>query len=1537
MTEMMLGTYRLGRNCRATKLLSLLTAVNMTLWQASSAFALPAGENVVRGEAEFAREDGVLTIQQDTDRAIVNYDSFNIGNGETVQFVQPRSSSAILNRVTKGGPSDISGILLANGGIYLINPNGVLISASARIDVGEFVASAMNLSDENFMAGRLKFEGGRGSVFNEGSINAARVVLVGKNAENLGTIAASEVTMATGMRSVEIDYAAGGIIRLIIDGEEMGPGMEPEADAPPAAVEPETPGSADAQPPADDPELPDTAEADETDQPNPTPEPSSVTYLTVINRGTMDTSGANGGQVAMQGHRVGQFGTVSADGIEGHGGSITIFGSKTVALGENSLTTANAGTAGNGGTIIIFSPDTALFRSSASIEARGGEQAGDGGMVEVSGRKHVEIFGSVDSSAPAGQAGLFLIDPSNVTIQNAADTPGSWPVTSQFNPASDSAICDVATLEANLQLNSVTITTANVGGTEAGNITVADAIDLDGTGGHMLWLQAANDIYVNAPIWDSDPSSGNATMLVLSGMRHVVVNSPITTGGGTLSLLSDSAYSGTGDTLINNNIDTEGGGFVSIGADLVVLAGSSIATDGGDTTLIYSGTVQMQAASALNTGGGSLDITTTDISLLGTISAGAVTVSDPLGNGVGLGSTAVGGGMNIDPTELQSISATTFQLNTADSMNVDNISPANSINANAVTLSADGTITFLNNASAFASLSVLADDGIVVDADVSTATGNLAMDGDADNAFDGLDDIAFADGVQLTAAGALSLDATTGDMNGAGALGLNANSGVTINDSLTTAGQLDINSDTDAATGGNLTVAAGVTVSGGANAVNVTANDVALSGTLAGGALTITDSDGSGAGLGSTPVSRGVNISQSELQNISATTFQLDTPGPMMVDNIGAADSENVNAVILSSDGTITFLNNPSTFDSLSVLADNGVAVNTDVSTDTGNLAMDGDANNTADGLDSIAFADGVQVSSAGALSLDATTGDMNGAGTLVLNANSGATINDNLTTAGNLTFNADATIANGVTVRSLQDLTVSDGFTLRGPGDLHVYADNDLTAGGAVSAGGHLDLRADYDGSRAGMLWIKGNASTDGTVPFGILTLVGNIAVDGTMTVGGSDMSLYGADRDDIDYSIEAPIYAGGVIIRMGHDILDATDGEDTLLNASFADLSARTGSIGSSGNGDIDTSLALVTARAGQNIYLEEADNVRITGGIAAGRAADLRVHGTLSGNTVSAGTTLRISANRDVTVNNLSSGGAMDLDGQSLAFQTLTAASVDADMSGSIAIGRATVSDLVDFTAAGNMTDNDSMIVANNVILEAGGNIGGSAIELDVARISRIVAGGNVHIRQNRSGLTPLGLVSAGGNFNVEVPNGGLSDGNDNDLNFVAHSDSRLQLHDTCGNGCYERLEIDIDGGRLFVNGLDLERGDHPSDWIWINLAGSIDGGAEGDAPIVYDGIGPVPGIILFNDQVFFDGYTGTEFLNDEGFMVETPELKSRPGVFGSPYFLHTYMQINEPIALGVVDYILFGQAEVNADPELPSTAKRTISMWPEGYVW
>ena len=67
---------------------------------------------------------------------------------------------------------------------------------------------------------------------------------------------------------------------------------------------------------------------------------------------------------------------------------------------------------------------------------------------------------------------------------------------------------------------------------------------------------------------------------------------------------------------------------------------------------------------------------------------------------------------------------------------------------------------------------------------------------------------------------------------------------------------------------------------------------------------------------------------------------------------------------------------------------------------------------------------------------------------------------------------------------------------------------------------------------------------------------------------------------------------------------------------------------------------------------------------------------------------------------------------------------------------------------------------------------------------------------------------------------------------------------------------------------------------------------------------------------------------EIFRTEAFFVETPELKSRQGVFGSPYFLHNLMQISEPVALGLIDYALYGQAQVNADPDLPPAAKRTI---------
>ena len=114
--------------------------------------------------------------------------------------------------------------------------------------------------------------------------------------------------------------------------------------------------------------------------------------------------------------RVGQFGTLIADGSDGDGGGITMTAADMVVLGDDSVTTANAGANGDGGEVIAYSPDTTLFSENAVVEAKGGSESGNGGFVEVSGKDHVEIWGQVDTSAAAGDNGTFLIDPTNIII-----------------------------------------------------------------------------------------------------------------------------------------------------------------------------------------------------------------------------------------------------------------------------------------------------------------------------------------------------------------------------------------------------------------------------------------------------------------------------------------------------------------------------------------------------------------------------------------------------------------------------------------------------------------------------------------------------------------------------------------------------------------------------------------------------------------------------------------------------------------------------------------------------------------------------------------------------------------------------------------------------------------------------------------------------------------------------------------------------------------------------------------------------------------
>ncbi len=103
-----------------------------------------------------------MTVNQTSQNAAINWQTFNIGADQAVVFSQPNASAVALNRVVGSDPSAIFGRLSANGQVFLVNPNGVLFGKGAQVNVGGLVASTLDISDADLMAGRYTFSGDGG-------------------------------------------------------------------------------------------------------------------------------------------------------------------------------------------------------------------------------------------------------------------------------------------------------------------------------------------------------------------------------------------------------------------------------------------------------------------------------------------------------------------------------------------------------------------------------------------------------------------------------------------------------------------------------------------------------------------------------------------------------------------------------------------------------------------------------------------------------------------------------------------------------------------------------------------------------------------------------------------------------------------------------------------------------------------------------------------------------------------------------------------------------------------------------------------------------------------------------------------------------------------------------------------------------------------------------------------------------------------------------------------------------------------------------
>ncbi len=191
----------------------------LSLLSQAMAQALPGTASIVSGQADIARTANSVTITQGTQKLITNWTDFSVGAGNAVRFVQPNADAVALNRVTGTTLSTIAGTISGNGRVFLVNPNGVLMSGTANVSLGSLVVSTQGISNNDFLAGNYRFaDGATAAVTNQGSISAstpnndAYILLVATGVSNEGTLNA-------GPRG-RVALAAGNVATLVPDARD---------------------------------------------------------------------------------------------------------------------------------------------------------------------------------------------------------------------------------------------------------------------------------------------------------------------------------------------------------------------------------------------------------------------------------------------------------------------------------------------------------------------------------------------------------------------------------------------------------------------------------------------------------------------------------------------------------------------------------------------------------------------------------------------------------------------------------------------------------------------------------------------------------------------------------------------------------------------------------------------------------------------------------------------------------------------------------------------------------------------------------------------------------------------------------------------------------------------------------------------------------------------------------------------------------------------------------------------------------------------
>jgi filamentous hemagglutinin family protein len=553
---------------------------------------------VAAGQASFNQQGNVFSITN-TPGTIINWQSFNVQAGEITRFIQQNGDSAVLNRVLGQDPTKILGALQSNGKVFLINPNGILFGQGARVDVNGLVASTLNISDADFLAGRKRFAAGpaAGAVRNEGTIatpSGGQVFLIAPDVENTGIVSAP---------NGDVILAAGHSVQLV------------DSSDPDLRVELSAPGG------------------------------QAVNLGQVI---------ARGGRIGIYGALVNQRGVVNADSaVMGADGRVVLKASRAVALDAGSVTRA-AGSANvdggtvqvlgaqvdiasgatvdtggrNGGTVLVggdWQGGGAVMRAQRTSVAAGAViradgSAGNGGKVVLwsdgatNAHGTVSARGSAAGGAVETSGHLLDVDGIAVNASGANGTNGTWlldPYDIEVVAGGTAAAGDVKAASAGAATGVTRVAPATL--TEAGtdvvlqaqhDLTVTDALDTAGS----VHAQAGNDIVVNAPV----------------------------SAGGDLDFRAGNAFT------LGANGSLKTGNYIDVSANQVTLAGT-IAGNGQLPVLTLTSTDPGRAIS-IGTGTGATDALVLDAASLQRLSANLYELN--VGNSAHTGTVTVDGGLS---------------------------------------------------------------------------------------------------------------------------------------------------------------------------------------------------------------------------------------------------------------------------------------------------------------------------------------------------------------------------------------------------------------------------------------------------------------------------------------------------------------------------------------------------------------------------------------------------------------------------------------------------------------------------------------------------------------------------------------------------------------------------------------------------------------------------------------------------------------------------------------------------------------------------